>query len=135
MRPETERFPEGVIREGCEHLRALLSRVPLVEDFSWTASDFRFWSVRFAIRCEGPLAWGVVRRLAYALNTSVPEYWQCRPFVFGPDGDESTHGSLPGTLYWSIDSVEPLVDPREVGQHLEMVLLSRVNVESDWLEY
>jgi hypothetical protein len=134
MRPEVDRFPEGVIRAGCEQIGSMLLRMPLVEDFSWTGSDFRFWSVRFAIRCEAPLAWSVIRRLAYALNTSVPEYWQCRPFVFGPDGDEWPEGDR-NLVYWEIDSIEPLLDPKEVAAHLDAVLLSQIQSEADWLRY
>ena len=133
--PSPERFPEGVIRAGCEALRDALSAVPLIEDFSWSGVDYRYWRVRFAIRCDHPLAWGVVRRLAYALNTSVLERWQRQPFVFKPDGDESMHGTDPATLYWMIESTEPLLDPAEVADDLRLVLLSQITQKNDWLEF
>lgn len=130
-----ERFPEGVIRTGCEHLRVALATVPLIGDFSWSGVDFRYWWIRFSIRCDGPLTWGVIRRLAFALNTSVLERWQRQPFVFKPDGDESTHDIDKEKIYWIIESTEPLLDPTEVADDLRMVLLSRINRDTDWLEY
>ena len=136
MNIQTERFPEGVIRSGCEQLGEALKRVPLVEDYKWSGSDFRFWHVRFGIRCESPLGWAIIRRLAYALNSSVPELWCRQPFIFRPDGEETMwHVKDKGVLYWIIESTEPLLDPKEVAEHLEMVLLSKIKSEADWTEF
>ena len=136
MNAEPDRFPEGVIRDGCERLEAALKRVPLVEDYSWSGFDFRFWHAHFAIRCEGPLGWAVVRRLAYALNSSVLELWGRQPFVFKPEGEETMwHAKKKEVLYWRIEATEPMLDPKEVADHLEMVLLSKIRAEKDWLNY
>ncbi|HUG11962.1 MAG TPA: hypothetical protein VMM36_13155 [Opitutaceae bacterium] len=125
-----------MIRDGCERLGAALKRVPLVDDYSWSGTDFRFWSARFAIRCESPLCWAVVRRLAYTLNSCVLELWGRKPFVFKPEGEETMwHAKKNEALYWTIESTEPMLDPKEVADHLEMVLLSKIRAEKDWLDY
>jgi hypothetical protein len=38
-------------------------------------------------------------------------------------------------LFWTIESTEPMLDPKEVADHLEMVLLSKITAENDWLDY
>ena len=136
MTEAVDRFPEGVIKRGCEALGASLKKAPLVEDYSWSGVDFRYWTARFAIRCESPLGWAVVRRLAYALNTSVLELWGRRPFVFKPEGEESMlDGKDKEVIYWIIESTEPMLDPVEVADHLEMVLLSKIEEEKDWTDF
>jgi hypothetical protein len=136
MHDTEERFPDGVIRRGCEKLGETLSRVPLVEDFTWSGVQFRFWWARFAVRSDTPLAWGVIRRLAYCLNTSVLELWGRQPFVFKPEGEETMwHAKQRDVIYWTIESTAPMLDPAEVAEHLERVLLSKIREEKDWLEY
>lgn len=132
----TDRFPEGVIKRGCEALGASLKKVPLVEDYSWSGVDFRYWHATFAIRCESPLGWVIIRRLAYALNTSVLELWGRQPFVFKPEGEETMfHAKKKDTIYWTVIATEPMLDPAEVAQHLEMVLLSEIKEEKDWVDF
>ena len=136
MTTQNERFPEGVIRAGCEKLGAALERVPLVDDVSWSGTDFRFWSVKFAIKCESPLGWAVVRRLAYTLNSSILELWGRQPFVFKPEGEETMwQAKKKESIYWVIESTAPLLDPKEVADHLEMVLLSKIGDAHDWTDY
>jgi hypothetical protein len=136
MNETIDRFPDGVIRRGCELLGVTLKKVPLVEDYKWRGSDFRHLSVSFAIRCENPLGWAVVRRLAYALNSSVLELWGRQPFVFKPEGDETMlQAKKVGVIYWTLESTGTLVDPAEVAQHLELVLLSKIKEEKHWIEY
>jgi hypothetical protein len=136
MSAQSDRFPEGVIRAGCEQLGAALKRVPLVGDFSWSGIDFRFWQARFSIRCESPLGWAIVHRLAYALNSSVLELWGRQPFIFKPQGEETMwHAKKKDALFWTIESTEPMLDPKEVADHLDMVLLSKITAEKDWLDY
>ena len=136
MAESDERFPQGVIQNGCERLGATLAKVPLVSDFSWSGIQHRYWWARFAIACDDPLAWGVIRRLAYCLNSSVLELWRAQPFVFKPEGEETLfHARRRDVIYWTIESTVPLLDPAEVADHLEMVLLSEIADEKDWLEY
>lgn len=82
------------------------------------------------------MAWGVIRRLAYCLNTSVLELWGRQPFVFKPEGEETMrHTKRRGTIYWTIESTAPLLDPTEVAEHIDRALLSKIQEEKDWLEY
>jgi len=131
-----DQFKEGVIREGCEQLGVALKDIPLVANYSWQGTNFRFWSARFSIKCDSPMAWAIVGRLAYALNSSVLEHWGRQPFVFKPQGEE-TNGcdSKKNQLYWTIESTEPMLDPKEVVAHLEMILLSQIKTEADWVNY
>ncbi len=136
MTKTEERFPDGVIRHGCEQLGRTLAKIPLVEDFSWSGIQFRHWWARFGIRCDTPLAWGVIRRLAYCLNTSVLELWGRQPFILKPEGEETLwNAKRRDVIYWTIESTAPLLDPAEVAGHLERVLLSKIHSERDWLEY
>lgn len=125
-----------MIRDGCAKIIAALSTIPLVEDLSWSGVDYRFWWVRFGIRCQSPLAWGVIRRLAWALNTSVLERWRREPFVLKPDREETlSEEENKEVIYWVIASTAPLLDPAEVAEDLQMVLLSGIQRESDGTEF
>lgn len=130
-----DRFQPGVIREGCEALRAVIARIPLTDDFTWSGVQFRHWYVRFSIRCDNPLSWGVVRRLAYTLNTSVVERWQSQPFVFKPDGEEALEEGRGDRLFWMLESVVPLLDPKEVADDLANCRLAGIKSEQDWVDY
>ena len=130
-----EKFAAGVLREGCEQVISVLRKVPLVGDCTWSGVDFRHWHVRFSIRCDEAIAWNVVRRLAWTLNTSALERWQCQPFVFKPDGVESQSDEPSDRTFWILESVVPMLDPKEVAADIEEVLLSKIRSDQDWVEF
>ena len=45
------------------------------------------------------------------------------------------HAKRRDAIYWTIESTAPMLDPAEVAKHLDMVLLSKIHEEKDWLEY
>ncbi len=45
------------------------------------------------------------------------------------------HAKKKEVLYWTIESTAPMLDPKEVADHLEMVLLSKIRTDKDWLNY
>jgi hypothetical protein len=113
-----------------------LAKIPLVEDFAWSSVQSGQWEARFAIRCTPPLVWGVLRRLAFCLNSCVVERRQRQLFIFKPLGEDTVwHAKRLDAIYWSIEPTAPWLDPSEVAEHLERVLLSRIHVEGDWVKY
>lgn len=46
---EFRRFPDGVLREGCQKLIAVLSQIPCLAKFDSSGIDFRYWRVSFEL--------------------------------------------------------------------------------------
>lgn len=132
----TEQNPfNDLVASGCAHLKCSLEKVPLVEDLNWSLAAPGHWRLRFAIRTEPPLAWAVIKRLAYCINSCPPEGRKRNPFVFKPEGEEMRWQGRDDAVYWHIESTIPLLNPADVAEHLEKFLLSKIHTEKDWLEY
>jgi hypothetical protein len=125
---EQERLPEGVLNAGRDQLVDFLRQVPSLRNFRRSAVDFRSWWVSFEIDLSLPLAWKVIRALALNLNNHSANMWLATVFKPIPDKrpDQPT--------CWRIESTDPLLDPAEVVQWLEMKLPTPLNDVDAWNE-
>jgi hypothetical protein len=70
------------LREGRQKVIAVLSQIPCLSKFDSSGVDFRYWWVSFEIDTSSPIAWPVVHRLGWYLNTQSAE--MMLPVVFKP---------------------------------------------------
>jgi len=124
---EFRRFPDGVLREGRQKVIAVLSQVPCLSKFKSSGIDFRYWWVSFELDTTSPIAWRVVHRLGWYLNTQSAE--MMLPTVFKP-----TPGEVPSDpMRWEIASTAPRLDPADVASWLSSNLPQPISDEAAWL--
>lgn len=121
-------FPEGVIRSGCGAIITLLSQIPCLDNFEYSGVDFRYWWVSFDLDRSSPIAWAVIRRLGWYLNTQSVE--MSLPAAFMPIPDESPDQPL----RWTIKSTAPRFDPADVAEWLSEHLPQPISSQDSWLE-
>jgi hypothetical protein len=105
---EFRRFPDGVLRDGCQKLVALLGQIPCLSKFDSSGVDFRYWSVSFEMNIASPIAWPVVQKLGLFLNTQSVE--MMLPTVFRPTPSEWPDEPM----RWEIAATTPRLDPADV---------------------
>jgi hypothetical protein len=124
---EFRRFPDGVLREGRQKVIAVLSRIPCLSKFKSSGIDFRYWWVSFELDTTSRIAWRVVHRLGWYLNTQSVE--MMLPTVFKP-----TPGETPNDpMRWEIASTAPRLDPADVASWLSSNLPQPISDEAVWL--
>jgi hypothetical protein len=124
---ELRRFPDGVLREGRQKVIALLSQIPCLSRFDSSGIDFRYWWVRFELDTSSRIAWPVVHRLGWFLNTQSAE--MMLPVVFKPMPGERPDDPM----CWEIASTAPRLDPADVASWLSGRLPQPLSDEGAWL--
>jgi hypothetical protein len=124
---EFRRFPDGVLREGCQKVIAVLSQIPCLSRFDSSGVDFRYWWVSFQLDTSSRIAWQVVHRLGWYLNTQATE--MMLPVVF-----KRTPGERPDDpMRWEIASTAPRLDPADVASWMSERLPQPLSDETAWL--
>ncbi len=124
---ELLRFPDGVLREGRQKVIALLSQIPCLSQFDSSGVGFRYWWVSFQLDTSSSIAWRVVHRLGWYLNTLSVE--MMLPVVFKPMPPER----LDDSMCWEIASTAPRLDPADVAAWLSDNLPQPLSDASAWL--
>ncbi len=124
---ELRRFPDGVLRVGRQKVIDLLSPIPCLSKFASSGVDFRFWWVSFEMDISSPIAWPVVRKLGFLLNTQSVE--MMLPTAFKPIPSEWPDQPMG----WRIESTAPRLDPADVAHWLTDKLPQPIGDESAWL--
>lgn len=124
---ELRRFPGGVLREGRQKVMAVLSQIPCLSKFDSSGIDFRYWWVSFELDATSPIAWQVVHRLGWYLNTQSAE--MMLPTVFKPIPGERPNDPM----RWEIASTAPRLDPADVASWLSSRLPQPISDERSWL--
>jgi hypothetical protein len=123
---EFRRFPDGILREGRQKVIALLSQIPCLSNFQSSGVDFRYWWVSFEVDIASPIAWRVIRKLGFLLNTQSTEMMLST--VFKPTPNEWPNEPM----RWEIASTAPRLDPADVEIWLRDNLPQPMSQESAW---
>lgn len=110
---DTRRFPDGVIKAGCERIILVLKRIPGLHSFFWTGFAFRHWRVRCKINTSQPHGWDAVRKLGAWINSEASEMMLYASFLPMPSLRDSE------SIDAEICSTEPMWDPGDLASWLE----------------